>query len=591
MRMLGYEEEIIPQVPQVAREPAERQNQERTEGEIITGNVRDTDEGHKIESGEGQAVVNIEEKQTDRIEEQIVPQPELTTSGQGDRQWSGDGSLIDSTEKLTEEKSDDPEAVELAEQTDDGSEPVDTPVLLETVPQLAQSTAQTQPPASRPVQPSSQTQTPQTQTTPPPVQPQTPPPSVQTPPPVAQPESRQPAVVPPTIGPAEERLPSQRESAVPSQRESVVPSQRESTVTPQRESVSPVRESAVPPQRGSTVPRTEPPASVVPAVSNPASTSQNDGVAFSRTVRATVGQIIEIPFTGTGWIYMGELASRRGIVYSSTRRDPDGQSIIFGAEAAGTYVLKFFKENFLSGFISNDYVQVIVGEAPSTGGTGWFAPPYDRGRVVALPRWPSALDAQQRNNEQGSSFPAESGTAPAGNAAGASSSQQASSSQGTSSQGTNSQQGTASQSTASSQGTASQGTTTPSQQTRPQGTASSQGAAAANTAQRAAETAAAQTQDRVEPSALLQRAGETFTAGNVADALTLLDQYKEYYPNGTDELYWLYGQFYEANSPSRNILLSLDYYRRLVREYPQSSRYNDARRRIAYLERFYINIQ
>ena len=64
-----------------------------------------------------------------------------------------------------------------------------------------------------------------------------------------------------------------------------------------------------------------------------------------------------------------------------------------------------------------------------------------------------------------------------------------------------------------------------------------------------------------------------------------------YYPGGSDEAYWLYGQFYEANSPSRNILLSLDYYRRLVNEYPQSGRLADARRRIAYLERYYINIQ
>jgi len=64
-----------------------------------------------------------------------------------------------------------------------------------------------------------------------------------------------------------------------------------------------------------------------------------------------------------------------------------------------------------------------------------------------------------------------------------------------------------------------------------------------------------------------------------------------YYPGGSDEAYWLYGQFYEANSPNRNILLSLDYYRRLVSEYPQSSRVADARRRIAYLERYYINIQ
>jgi outer membrane protein assembly factor BamD (BamD/ComL family) len=95
----------------------------------------------------------------------------------------------------------------------------------------------------------------------------------------------------------------------------------------------------------------------------------------------------------------------------------------------------------------------------------------------------------------------------------------------------------------------------------------------------------------IEPGVILQRAKETFDEGNAAAAIALLDQFREYYPSGGDELYWLYGQFYEANTPGRNILLALDYYRRLVNEYPQSSRYNDARRRIAYLERFYINIQ
>jgi outer membrane protein assembly factor BamD (BamD/ComL family) len=77
----------------------------------------------------------------------------------------------------------------------------------------------------------------------------------------------------------------------------------------------------------------------------------------------------------------------------------------------------------------------------------------------------------------------------------------------------------------------------------------------------------------------------------VASAIAILDQFRERYPSGSDEAWWLYGQFYEANSPSRDIRSALDYYRRLVREYPQSPRYNEARRRIAYLERYYINIR
>jgi TolA-binding protein len=91
----------------------------------------------------------------------------------------------------------------------------------------------------------------------------------------------------------------------------------------------------------------------------------------------------------------------------------------------------------------------------------------------------------------------------------------------------------------------------------------------------------------------LKQAKDEFDATRVAAAISLLDQFSQYYPPDStmlsDELYWLYGQFYEANSPSRNILLSLDYYRRLINEYPQSSRCNDARRRISYLERYFIN--
>jgi TolA-binding protein len=151
---------------------------------------------------------------------------------------------------------------------------------------------------------------------------------------------------------------------------------------------------------------------------------------------------------------------------------------------------------------------------------------------------------------------------------------------------------------------ASQGTVSAQDSAVARGAASSQGSAAMQqttqppaTAFALPQTAAPETESLsgiietpLPPDVILQRAKDAFDSGNVSSAIALLDQYGKYYPD-TDELYWLYGQFYEANSPSRNILLSLDYYRRLVREYPQSSRYNEARGRIAYLERYYINIQ
>ena len=271
----------------------------------------------------------------------------------------------------------------------------------------------------------------------------------------------------------------------------------------------------------------------------------DDEIVFSRIVRMTTGQILEVPFRGNGWVFLGELASRRGLVFNSRRLDPEGVSFIFNAETAGTYVLKFFRRDFIRDYILNDHVQVIVGEAPAVT-SGWFNPAVDRGRVVAQPRWPTALDeaAIQRGHQPGvpritepiivEPFPVQPETdeQPA--------------------------------------------TDEPIILMPPQ-----------VVPEMPAEMEAPVL---IPPDNLFERARELFDAGNVAAAIALLDQFRDSFPFGNDELYWLYGQFFEANTPSRNILLALDFYRRLVREFPQSIHFNNARRRIAHLERFFIHI-
>ncbi|MDR0623733.1 MAG: hypothetical protein LBG10_04820, partial [Treponema sp.] len=66
-----------------------------------------------------------------------------------------------------------------------------------------------------------------------------------------------------------------------------------------------VREPVSPPVRSVPEPEISPltPPPVVP----------EESLVFSRIVRATVGQLVEIPFRGTGWVYLGELGARRGI--------------------------------------------------------------------------------------------------------------------------------------------------------------------------------------------------------------------------------------------------------------------------------------
>ena len=331
-----------------------------------------------------------------------------------------------------------------------------------------------------------------------------------------------------------------------------------------------------------TPPLPEPPAAIVP-VPRP----RDEELVFSRIVRATVGQLVEIPFRGTGWVYLGELGSRRGMVYDSRRLDPEGQSFVFRAEAAGTYALKFYKQDFVRDYILNDHVQVIVGEVPESAGAGWFNPPLDRGRVSAEPRWPASLEEAEIARQGGSpetaprpaaeggtpgtvppSGRAESGVSPQGSA-------------GTVSAGENV--------SAASPVERPGRSTAPAAEARPP-VSPVPGPPAASVPP-AVQNAAPEPPPDGPPETFLEKARTEFEAGRVASAISLLDRFRERYPSGSDEAYWLYGQFYEANSPSKDILCALDYYRRLVREYPQSGRYNDARRRIAYLERFYINIR
>jgi TolA-binding protein len=327
------------------------------------------------------------------------------------------------------------------------------------------------------------------------------------------------------------------------------------------------------------------------------------GINFSRVVRATVGQLVEIPFRGSGWVYLGELGSRPGIVYSSRRLDPEGQSFVFRVETPGTYGLKFYKQDFIRDYILNDHVQVIAGEPPEAAVTGWFNPAVDRGRVVAEPRWPSALEeAEARGRDSG----AEAGraampAAPEPGAAGAMPPETGGPAADSLAQPPAQRAAAGTQAAGQNAVSADPETARPpvsddgvvpvrpaAVSGAPQGLAEPQ-----NPAQAAIGDSGAPPETRADslPSEYLSRARQEFEAGRPGAAISILDQFRERYPSGSDEAWWLYGQFYEAGGPSRDIRTALDYYRRLVREYPQSRRYNDARRRIAYLERYYINIR
>jgi len=256
-------------------------------------------------------------------------------------------------------------------------------------------------------------------------------------------------------------------------------------------------------------------------------------IAFSRIVRIVVGQILEIPFRGTGWVFLGELDNRQGLTYDSRRQDTVGgsvigQSFVFRAEAAGTYALRFFRQDFIQDYIINDHVQVIVEEAPS-----------DRGRVIAEPRWPPLPGEQW--------LPPVLTPAPDVHLA-----------------------------------------------AEPAAEDPALPIAAALPAPLPAVPPLAAPPPLPaadSPADYVRRARAEFDADRVAPALAILDEMRLRFPSGSDEAWLLYAQLFEANSPSRDIQQSLEFYRRLVNEYPHSNLVAQALQRIAHLERFFFNIR
>jgi len=307
------------------------------------------------------------------------------------------------------------------------------------------------------------------------------------------------------------------------------------------------------------------PASALPELpARIAPSTVEEPVLYSRKVRATVGQLVEVPFKGTGWVFLGELGSRKGLPYDSRRLDPEGQSFVFRAEATGIFTLKFYKQDFIQDYILNDYVQVTIAEPPELTSIGGFSAPRDRGRIIAEPRWPlSGSGSVVRNSATVQAEPVAAPVAAAGAVEAAPAAD-----------------------------IVAESLVTPAIPKTIVNAAES-----ANTGSSVPQSSSSVPPGVVTfsadalPEEYLDRARKEYEAGTVGTALQVLDIFRERFPAGSDEAWWLYGKVLESSGPSRDIKSALGFYKRLVSEYPQSSRYAEAKKRIAYLERYYFDIR
>lgn len=270
---------------------------------------------------------------------------------------------------------------------------------------------------------------------------------------------------------------------------------------------------------------------------------------FSRTVQALVGQLVEIPFYGAGWVYLGERFSRPGLDYRGRRLDDDGQSFTFVGREEGTFEISFFRHDFVEDRSTPDYVRLVIARAPDGAYMGRY-PEGAESRVIAE-RWP---EPEKLLGKAKSDVEALADT---------------------------------------------QATTTSltSGDPRPAGPEKAPGRAEGSAD---ADTPRAIGTDSSikKPSfagmtreALLEEARKAIDGKRGVAANELLEQYLALEPQGSPAAYLLFARIHELEGASRDIKRARYWYARIIEDFPLSVESLEADTRIKYLDRFYFGIR
>jgi len=101
---------------------------------------------------------------------------------------------------------------------------------------------------------------------------------------------------------------------------------------------------------------------------SPASTvleAPRESAEPDRSAEAFKGSSVELPFKGSGWVYLGETEGREGIEYDSRRFDGSSAVFFFTAEREGEYLLRFQRQDPVSGEPESLIVRLVVRDPKS----------------------------------------------------------------------------------------------------------------------------------------------------------------------------------------------------------------------------------
>ena len=312
-------------------------------------------------------------------------------------------------------------------------------------------------------------------------------------------------------------------------------------------------------------------------------------ISPSRSVTIKGGQYLDIVYPGTGWIYLGEMDGSSILRYEK-REIGDGDTFftLQAKNAGGTALLHFYKSDVLAGSYIDDYLSVTV--SGTSRNAEHVTAPFYADIVPPRPSFTESTAVAASQQEKAAKATASDQTANTPkNQDDSSSSAQITYVQLEESTGSGEDDKAAT--VIQTSGGATSSSPVASSTSSPATTATS--ATSAKRSGSKTDEAASNKQDTsaLSEEEILALARSSYEAKDYALSLSYLDDFFDKATTVTDVGLYLKGRILEAPSASRNIKAALASYKEIVSNYPESDLWDDASRRISYIERIYFDIR
>ena len=338
----------------------------------------------------------------------------------------------------------------------------------------------------------------------------------------------------------------------------------------------------------------------------------------SRSVAMKNGQYLEVTYPGKGWSFLGDDESKELMVFNGRRLSKEDTTFTLRSKKPGETLLHFYKIDLLTGQYIDDYLAVSVSEEMAQGDEknekviaplyAEYVPPRpDRSRTENIAEQASSTTKAEepKRAAEKEQKPAAVATAKKGDGKDEAENQSQTSDKKVK---TNIQTAKASQKEQPKKRDSLAAKAEPNNKEEPIAANASaarqqeEKAEPMEVAETVADTGAKKEQGQPEKDVasvesdaetgnLFARAKKAYAEKRYKDALDLAQAYLDVSVNDTDEVLYLLGQIWEAESAVKNIKSSINSYDALVKNYPMSNLWRKANQRLVYLKRFYVDIR